>query len=165
MVSGNWLNPDPQLSLSLSFQTSNSGAFRSLHCLIYKVLVPLRSRSRNIHYSSTLFQICQALFRLFSQSFLCSPCRFRAARRLCYLTTFPRTCQALFSTFLKFFRSQLRSPGLFHKAWLSYHTSFPLSSPFFISWKLFSLASGKPPSVSDSLTNIPDPSPPVNTFS
>ena len=41
----------------------NSGAFRSLHCLIYKVLAPSAQR-RNIYYLTTLFRTCQVLFSI-----------------------------------------------------------------------------------------------------
>ena len=49
----------------------NSGAFRSLHCLIYKVLVPSAFR-RNICYSITLFRTCQALFSTSFEIFFCT---------------------------------------------------------------------------------------------
>ena len=42
-----------------------SGAFRSLHCLIYKVHVP----EWNIRYFSTPLSLCQHLFSTFSSSF------------------------------------------------------------------------------------------------
>ena len=65
--------PRPTALMSMSFQTSNSGAFRSLHCLIYKVLAPLRSvaeHSLSYHnfsaLSSTFFDFFQNLFRAHS---------------------------------------------------------------------------------------------------
>ena len=45
-----------------------SGAFRSLHCLIYKVLARPPQR-RNVLYLTTSFCFCQALFQLFRSFF------------------------------------------------------------------------------------------------
>ena len=49
-------------------QTLFSGAFRSLHCLIYKVLAPPPQR-RNTRYFTTGSLVCQALFSTFFKSF------------------------------------------------------------------------------------------------
>ena len=54
--------------MSMSFQTSNSGAFRSLHCLIYKVLAAASVAERFLFYhtfsslSSTFFNFFRSFF-------------------------------------------------------------------------------------------------------
>ena len=141
----------------------NSGAFRSLHCLIYKVLIPLRL-VRNIRYSNTLAKLCQALFRLFSKSFSYS---FRSPEPLESFAILPHSSALVkhfFQLFQSFFRCPACSAGLAQKAWLSYHTSLSLSSPFFIFLETFFVAPSKRLSVSDSLHNIPNPPRFVNTF-
>ena len=89
--------------MSMSFQTSNSGAFRSLHCLIYKVLAPSAIRSGTFTILPHPEAFVKHFFRLFSKSFSRSPSLTRA----------------------------------FWKAWLSYHTSQGLSTPFFSRPQLF----------------------------
>ena len=81
----------------------NSGAFRSLHCLIYKVLARAAQR-RNICYLITSDSVCQVLFSTFSKSFfvLSFPNRL-PLRQLAYFTRPFRVCQVLFSSFLKTF--------------------------------------------------------------
>ena len=81
----------------------NSGAFRSLHCLIYKVLArPLSGGTFAI--LSHLIQFVKYFFRLFSKSFfvLSFPNRL-SLRQLAYFTRPFRVCQVLFSSFLKTF--------------------------------------------------------------
>ena len=82
MSRGNWLNPLSQLIMSMSFQTSNSGAFRSLHCLIYKVLAPFRVRCGTFTILPQAFRFVKYFFRLFSKSFfrtrLAGACRSEA---------------------------------------------------------------------------------------
>ena len=129
----------------MSFQTSNSGAFRSLHCLIYKVLVPLRfalgsvaehslSYHRSFGLSSTFFDFFQNLFFVPGSP---EP----VARKLGYSTTSSRACQVLFSTFSKIFFVLTRRRASRSKAWLVYHSSQLLSSPFFTFLKTFFKAS------------------------
>ena len=89
--------------MSASFQTLNSGAFRSLHCLIYKVLAPLRS-ARNIHYFTTTFSVCQALFQLFSKFFAPASRRGCSVAQLSYHRRF-----RLSSTFFDFFQNLFRT--------------------------------------------------------
>ena len=118
------------LIMSMSFQTSNSGAFRSLHCLIYKVLAPSAIRSGTFTILPHPEAFVKHFFRLFSKSFSRSPSLTRA----------------------------------FWKAWLSYHTSQGLSTPFFSRPQLFFKAARRAAALSDSLLNIPDLPLFVNSF-
>ena len=125
----------------MSFQTSNSGAFRSLHCLIYKVLAQrLSVAEHSLSYHS--FLRLSSTFSTFFKIFFRARLSWRPLQKLRYLITLLRTCQALFSTFPKFFQRFLCSPGLDQKAWLLYHNRFALSSPFFIFLRTFSSPSG-----------------------
>ena len=81
----------------------NSGAFRSLHCLIYKVLArPLSGGTFAI--LSHLIQFVKYFFRLFSKSFfVLSFPNHLPLRQLAYFIRPFRVCQVLFSSFLKTF--------------------------------------------------------------
>ena len=122
----------------MSFQTSNSGAFRSLHCLIYKVLAPFRVRCGTFTILPQVFRFVKYFFRLFSKSFFVPGSPEPVARKLGYFTTSSRACQVLFSTFSKIFFVLTRRRASRSKAWLVYHSSQLLSSPFFTFLKAFS---------------------------
>ena len=123
--------------MSMSFQTSNSGAFRSLHCLIYKVLAPFRVRCGTFTILPQVFRFVKYFFRLFSKSFFVPGSPEPVARKLSYFTTSSRACQVLFSTFSKIFFVLTRRRASRSKAWLVYHSSQLLSSPFFTFLKTF----------------------------
>ena len=123
------------LIMSMSFQTSNSGAFRSLHCLIYKVLAPFRVRCGTFTILPQVFRFVKYFFRLFSKSFFVPGSPGPLARKLSYPTTASRVCQPLFSLFSKLFPkpcSQVRPSAT---ARLIYQILPLLSTPFF---KIFS---------------------------
>ena len=83
---------------------SNSGAFRSLHCLIYKVLVPLRSVAEH-SLSYHIFLGLSSTFLNFFQSFLCLPFWWRhLIAQLSYHNSF-----CLSSTFFDFFQNLFRT--------------------------------------------------------
>ena len=83
---------------------SNSGAFRSLHCLIYKVLVPLRSVAEH-SLSYHIFLGLSSTFFNFFQSFLCFP--FWGSCSTAQLSYHRRFC--LSSTFFDFFQNLFRT--------------------------------------------------------
>ena len=67
--------------MSMSLQTSNSGAFRSLHCLIYKVLAPLRARCGTLAILPQVPEFVKYFFDFFQNLFsylLSSRSRFRS---------------------------------------------------------------------------------------
>ena len=91
--------------MSMSFQTSNSGAFRSLHCLIYKVLARAAQR-RNICYLITSDSVCQVLFSTFFKIFFRTQLSEPSASQTACL--FYQTFQSLSSTFFKFLENFFR---------------------------------------------------------
>ena len=107
----NWLNLTARLSLSAPSRVPNSGAFRSLHCLIYKVLARAAQR-RNSCYLITSGSVCQVLFSTFFKIFfaLSFPNRL-SLRQLGYYIRPSGVCQVLFSSFLKTF-SGPAAPGV-----------------------------------------------------
>ena len=164
MSRGNWLNPLSQLIMSMSFQTSNSGAFRSLHCLIYKVLAPFRVRCGTFTILPQAFRFVKYFFRLFSKSFFVPGSPELAARKLGYLTTSPLLCQVLFSILFKIFFVLNRCRAFRSRAWLLYHSFLLLSSPFFAFHKTFFQSPGTHAPLGDSSPNISYSRPLVNTF-
>ena len=139
--------------MSASFQTLNSGAFRSLHCLIYKVLAPLRS-ARNIHYFTTTFSVCQALFSTFFKVF----CARLSKRLLGSSAILPQTfpfVKYFFRLFSKSF-SQRSSGGPF--IWqLDYFTTAPrlCQALFSIFSRIFCKIPVPTAPLGDSSLNIP----------
>ena len=122
-----------------------SGAFRSLHCLIYKV----HASRRNICYLSTSFSVCQVLFSSFFNFFeALSFARFRRSLGILpYL-----------SAFVKYFFQVL-----FDLIFSAQHSLYMISKPQrFVN--PFCIALGDWLSASDSLCNIPFSSTIVNTF-
>ena len=90
----------------------NSGAFRSLHCLIYKVLARAAQR-RNICYLITSDSVCQVLFSTFFKIFFRTQLSEPSVSQTACL--FYQTFQSLSSTFFKFlenFFRPRRSPRL-----------------------------------------------------
>jgi len=120
------------LIMSMSFQTSNSGAFRSLHCLIYKVLAPFRVRCGTFTILPQVFRFVKYFFRLFSKSFFVPDSLGPLARKLSYLTTASRVCQPLFSLFSKLFSKALFPSAPSATARLIYQIPPLLSTPFSI---------------------------------
>lgn len=139
----------------------NSGAFRSLHCLIYKVLA-LTARRRNICYLITNLSVCQALFSTFFKSFVPEP--FGSFGQLIEYIRSSSVCQVLFSTFSKFFQRFEAFLPLSRTAWLFYQTFHRLSSTFFDFFQSFFRRSPSRSPGPDSLPNIADSLPNVNTF-
>ena len=109
----------------------NSGAFRSLHCLIYKVLAPSAQR-RNINYLSTTLFVCQALFptsfEVFLQRSHPNPSGPDSLIRLSHLICFVKT---YFSSQQNFFRCRPLKLDCSRTACLMYHPVQLLSTPFF----------------------------------
>ena len=105
----------------------NSGAFRSLHCLIYKVLAPFRARCGTFTILPQVFRFVKYFFRLFSKSFfvLSFPNRL-PLRQLAYFTRPFRVCQVLFSSFLKTFSG----PAIFRVSALDSLLILADSNPF-----------------------------------
>ena len=62
------LTPISDFIIPSLFRATNSGAFRSLHCLIYKVLAPSASAAEHC-YLNRLTSVCQALFSTFFEVF------------------------------------------------------------------------------------------------
>ena len=89
-------------------RATNSGAFRSLHCLIYKVLAPSAQR-RNIAILTHRSSFVKPFFLLFSKFFRTLIQTHPASGQLDYFTTFTPLCQAFFASFLKFFISLHKS--------------------------------------------------------
>ena len=83
----------------------NSGAFRSLHCLIYKVLARAAQR-RNICYLITSDSVCQVLFSTFLKIFFRTQLSEPSASQTACL--FYQTFQSLSSTFFKFLENFFR---------------------------------------------------------
>ena len=117
--------------MSMSFRTSNSGAFRSLHCLIYKVLAPTAEAVRNSSILAQPVAFVKLFFQLFSKFFELSSSSegFRADSfdRLPHLSQLVNTFFLLFRSFL------LPSGPLLDRrrtACIIYHPSSPLSTPF-----------------------------------
>ena len=83
----------------------NSGAFRSLHCLIYKVLARAAQR-RNIWYLTTFSSICQVLFSTFFKIFfvLSFPSR-RLSDGLVIISGLPEFVKHFFRVSWKLFRT------------------------------------------------------------
>ena len=108
-----------------------SGAFRSLHCLIYKVLARPPQR-RSMFYLTTSSGFCQALFSTFSKFF--GACRsFSPLSQTAHL--FYQSFLSLSSTFFAslevFSPSTLARPPCFRQ--LAYYTSpFALCQHFFL---------------------------------
>ena len=80
----------------------NSGAFRSLHCLIYKVLARAAQR-RNICYPITSDSVCQVLFSTFFKIFFRTQLSEPSAPQTACL--FYQTFQSLSSTFSSFLKT------------------------------------------------------------
>ena len=119
------------LIMSMSFQTLNSGAFRSLHCLIYKVLAPFRVRCGTFTILPQVFRFVKYFFRLFSKSFFVPDSPGPLARKLSYLTTASRVCQPLFSLFSKLFSKALFPSAPLGDSSLNIPDPAPLVNPFF----------------------------------
>ena len=123
--------------MSMSFQTSNSGAFRSLHCLIYKVLAPLRSVAEHSLSYHTLLSLSSTFFDFF-QNLFSYP--LALVSRLIALLSY-HTLSNLSSPFLNFFQSFFGACLALQVSLrkLDYlNTSAPVCQPFFsLSRKLF----------------------------
>ena len=123
--------------MSTSFQTSNSGAFRSLHCLIYKVLAPLRSVAEHSLSYHTLLSLSSTFFDFF-QNLFSYP--LALVSRLIALLSY-HTLSNLSSPFLNFFQSFFGACLALQVSLrkLDYlNTSAPVCQPFFsLSRKLF----------------------------
>ena len=102
---------------------------------IYKVPCrsQARSRSPQLCYLSTSCRICQALFQVFSNSFLCrSPSRSEPfIRQPLNVTTEAPVCQALFSCFPEFLSASFVLFRCLATASIYYHASTSLSSFIF----------------------------------
>ena len=119
-----------------------SGAFRSLHCLIYKVLARPPQR-RNVLYLTTSFGFCQALFSTFSKFFRRLP-RLSAALSdsPSSISELPEFVKSFFYFVLKFqgaFLSAYRRSQIAHQVYQSFQS---LSSTFFTSLKSFRSLAG-----------------------
>ena len=110
-----------------------SGAFRSLHCLIYKVLARPPQR-RNVLYLTTSFGFCQALFSTFSKFFRRLP-RLSAALSdsPSSISELPEFVKHFFHFVEIFFALSLARPPRFRQ--LAYYTRpFPFCQHFFPSF-------------------------------
>ena len=132
---------------------SNSGAFRSLHCLIYKVLAPSAQR-RNICYFSRFISVCQVLFSTFFKFFSTLIRTDHPLRQLDYFTKPSSFCQALFSAFSKLFSLRYRSSSTARDSLLNIPDTSLFVNTFFSSFSIFFLSPsphpsyGKPPALS-----------------
>ena len=90
--------------------------FRILGCSIFKMPFRCLSFVRQLIYYTTLFFICQPLFRSFFEDFFISFSEIFVCYKLFYYTTFFFVCQVLFRTFLKFFSEQFLFTELFSRA-------------------------------------------------
>ena len=132
MLQGNWQPPSHSFIMSMSFQTSNSGAFRSLHCLIYKVLAPFRVRCGTFTILPQVFRFVKYFFRLFSKSFFVPDSPGPLARKLASLPQLPEFVNPFFHFSQNFFPklcSQVRPSAT---ARLIYQIPPLLSTPFSI---------------------------------
>ena len=113
-----------------------SGAFRSLHCLIYKVLARPPQR-RNVLYLTTSFGFCQALFSTFSKFFRRLP-RLSAALSdsPSSISELPEFVKHFFHFVEIFFALSLARPPRFRQ--LAYYTRpFPFCQHIFPSFCCF----------------------------
>ena len=143
MSRGNWLNPLSQLIMSMSFQTSNSGAFRSLHCLIYKVLAPFRVRCGTFTILPQAFRFVKYFFDFFQNLFSYPARRSLPLGSLAILPHLPRFVKYFFRFFSKSF-SYPTAVAPFARE-LDYFTTASCfcQAPFSFSSKLFSKAPGR----------------------
>ena len=142
----------------------NSGAFRSLHCLIYKVLAPSAQR-RNIWYFSRSVRVCQVLFSTFFEVFSAlSSAPVFLPNSLTILSNHFRFVKHYFQLFKTFYRPLSLKLDRSRQLWYcTIGTSFCqyLFSAFS---KLFYRRRLCSTTARDSLVNIPDNSSFVNTF-
>ena len=147
----------------MSFQTSNSGAFRSLHCLIYKVLAAASVAECFLFYHTflSLSSTFSTFFEVFSV--LCS-LRFPLQKAL----LFYHISFLLSSAFFNFFKvfSALDSLPASSSRKLDYlTTSASVCQVLFSdSFEPFPSALQNPAPLSDSSLTIPNPPHFVNTF-
>ena len=113
-----------------------SGAFRSLHCLIYKVLARPPQR-RNVLYLTTSVSFCQALFSTFSKFFRRLP-RLSAALSdsSSIISELPEFVKCFFHFVENFFALSLARPPRFRQ--LAYYTRPSLLCQHFFPRFLFS---------------------------
>ena len=142
--------------MSASSQTLNSGAFRSLHCLIYKVLAAAPSVAEHLVVYHTFRSLSSPFFNFF-RSFSGPHSLASLSRKawLFYHISFP-----LSSTFFNFFkvfsalnRSQTPSP----ESLVSLPHSLPFVKPFFPVLGNFFPKPLKPAPLSDSSLTLPYP--------
>ena len=134
----------------------NSGAFRSLHCLIYKVLATAFSVAEHLLSYHTFSSLSSTFFDFFQNLFRTRLLVFGLARKLDYFTTLSRACQALFSTFSNLFSCRSLIFCLRLRAWLFYHAFSGLSSTFFLFLGNLFPWPRPPQLVADSLHTIPN---------
>ena len=127
----------------MSFQTSNSGAFRSLHCLIYKVLAAASVAERFLFYH-TFSSLSSTFFNFFRSFFSTLLAPLSASESFVILSHQLSFVKCFFQLFQSFFGARLASSLFLSKAWLSYHISFRLSSAFFRFFWTFSLGPPEP---------------------
>ena len=113
--------------------------FRILGCSIFKMPFRCLSFVRQLIYYTTLFFICQPLFRSFLKIFFISFSEIFVYYKLFYYTTFFSACQALFQNFFEVFF--LSSSFLLNfslvRYFLVYHIFSLLSRPFVIFFSAF----------------------------
>ena len=127
----------------MSFQTSNSGAFRSLHCLIYKVLAAASVAERFLFYH-TFLSLSSTFFNFFRSFFSTLLAPLSASESFVILSHQLSFVKCFFQLFQSFFGPRLASSLFLSKAWLSYHIRFRLSSAFFRFFWTFSLGPPEP---------------------
>ena len=129
----------------MSFQTSNSGAFRSLHCLIYKVLAAASVAEHFLFYH-TFLSLSSTFFNFFRSFFSTLLALLSASKSFVILSHQLSFVKCFFQLFQSFFGPRLASSLFLSKAWLSYHICFRLSSAFFrFFWTFFPRPSRTPP--------------------
>ena len=107
---------------------SPSGAFRSLHCLIYKVLARPPQR-RSMFYLTTSSGFCQALFSTFSKFFRRLSQLFAALSDSSFiLPELPEFVKHFFRFARSFFALDAGTTAAFQTACLLYQTFPPLST-------------------------------------
>ena len=157
--------PRPSCYRRCPQRTSLSGAFRSLHCLIYKVLAPSASAAERMLSYHAARLLSSSFFNFFRSSF--SACRRPSAALSDSSFILPEPLE-----FVKLFFASLGSffsacPLAYRRsqtARLFYQSFQSLSSTFFTLLKTFLLSRRHDRRVSDSLLTIPEPSLFVNSF-
>lgn len=147
----------------MSFQTSNSGAFRSLHCLIYKVLAAASVAERFLSYH-TFLSLSSTFFNFFRSFFSAWLTLLSASESFVILSHQLSFVKCFFQLFQSFSALDSLPASSFRK--LDYLTTSASVCQVLFSDSLeaFLTSPSNPAPLSDSSLTIPNLPPLVNTF-